>query len=420
MNKLTAYLQERIRKPAVNSEKGRGVNVVDGSDTTVSNDNTTVWDYKRMLDNDGTIKGLYSIFKNVVLSLPWTVEGPNADIILDNFTKPPGKGGMSTTMRQIFSHMLLAKLYGWAPFEKVSTVYEGRVILSKLAPRSVFNYEILIDSKGGFNGLKQLDPKVDIGVPNSFVFTINGEHDPIYGESAFKAAYKHWLKKRDLDDLDDRAAERYTVPPEVLKAPKSSTEAERNDATRRVQKKRFNSVITLIKGDDGEGYDLETLNPTLNMNLEKINYHDFQIARSVGMQWVLIVGSGSVSGSYALSKDQSQTFVQALEETTSTMEEYINKYIIAPLIDINDPSATEYPKFKIGSVPNDKLIDLIQGLLPAAGVSSGVAKAVNQKAAEYLGAEAEDAELEPTEPAPSVEPPVEDDSLDNPIEDVVE
>ena len=384
-------LRKIFKRPRVNSETGQAYNVADETGVITNLDNITPDDYKRMLDSDGTIKGLYNTFKNVVLSLPWTVEGPNAEMIMDNFTKPYGHGGMSITMREVIAHMLLAKLYGWSPFEKVYTVHEGRIILQKLAPRSVFNYEIRSDKKGGFNGIKQVEPEKLIDIPNSFVFTINTEHARLYGESDFKTAYKHFLQKEALDKLDDKAAERYTVPPEVLTTPHGTTPAERSNSVREVQDKGFNSVITLPSGTAESGdYKLESLNPTIMSNLAKIDYHNYEAARSLGMQFIMIVGASSVSGSYALSKDQSQIFIQSVEETTTSIEESLNKYVIAPLIAVNNPGATEFPVFKFGNVPNDKLIDLAAEILKTAQVSEELRDVANKTAINYLGEEAEE------------------------------
>jgi hypothetical protein len=97
-----------------------------------------------------------------------------------------------------------------------------------------------------------------------------------------------------------------------------------------------------------------------------IEHHNRQICLSVLAQF-LMLGATS-TGSYALSKDQSDFFYDSLQATSNNIKDTINKYAIQQLIDINWPGTKEYPKLevdKIGALDKQAFATAINALVGA-------------------------------------------------------
>ena len=379
-------LRNLFKKPRINSEAGTNTTYSGYVATNIkTRTDLDKEEYDEMLESDAVVKGLINIFRATVLSLNWTIEGGSDEarqLVDDNFRKPPELGGMELSMRKVISHMLTARVYGWSPFEKVFTILGGNILLKKLAPRSVYNYEIVKNSKGGFNGLKQIEPETTIGINNSFVFTLG---DGLYGKSSLTTLYSYWYRKQQLNRLDDIAAEKYTVPPEILMMPSNTQDDERRQVAQGIQKKKANAVIGL-PGSESEGYKLEALNPTLNPNIQRVEWCNLEMARAMGMQFFMLIniGASTATGSYALSKDQSTLFVNEVRDVAAEIEEAINKDIIPQLVMLNFPDTTELPRFKFSPVQDDNTLDFIKTLI-SSNINSSLSDVLNKAAARVLG-----------------------------------
>ena len=78
----------------------------------------------------------------------------------DMFNLPPQAGGMTSSKYKIVKHLLLAILEGFSVMEEVRQIptegpLKNKVTLRKLAHRDSRTIRFLVDSNGGFNGVKQ-------------------------------------------------------------------------------------------------------------------------------------------------------------------------------------------------------------------------------------------------------------------------
>lgn len=332
----------------------------------------SIKDLRYMKDHDGTIASLYKIMKMPILANSWRIDissdateaqkqaaQDQADLIADNFTRPPHKGGMSTPFRLVLSRMLKAMIDSHALAEKVLAINDqGKIVYRKIAFRDVDSITILTDDKGGFAGYKQSYYSkatkkivhVEVPVEYCFLYTYNKDEDEVFGQSAFHAAYYHWDRKRRLYYLYEQSVEKGAMPPKMLEVLDGN---EDSDSTKSANLKAMtnfgiDSAVLVPTGYSLKPYEAGKgrIDP-----MPGIDHHNAETARSVLAQFILL-GSTSDTGSFALSKSHSDIFMMALRGTMNEIEEHINSYLIPQLIDYNFETQY-YPEFKFNDMSED-------------------------------------------------------------------
>lgn len=358
--------------PAVDQEVGTGVSpkssmLFNGEAYDVSK--LKIADFVKMRKNDGTARALYSIMTMPILSLPWDIKADpddtdeeQASFVWEALTLPPHKGGMTTPMSLVIADMLRAILEGYRLFELVYTINpQGKVVYSKIAPRDNQTLTIRVDERGGFNGAKQTAMfgsdylEVIIPVERCFLYTFGKEMNPIFGESAFIAAYSHYDEKRKLYYLGRLAAQALSIPPKVATAPKNAKQDQMDNVASALNNLVGVNSATVLP----EGYDLANVNLSNGRFdvMALINHHNAEMARSV-LAHFLMLGTGSSSGSWALSTDQSDMFIMALKSVVKGLEEHITSYLIPNLINYNFDNP-KYPKFEFAEM-NDSTVGILK------------------------------------------------------------
>lgn len=358
--------------PITDQEVGTGVPLKSGmllDGEAIDTSKLKISDYVKMRQNDGTARALYSIMTMPILSLPWDLKADPEDtdevqrvFAEDAFKLPPHKGGMSTPMSLVIADMLRAVLEGYRLFEKVYTINNsGNIVYSKIAPRDNQTLTLRMDDRGGFNGAKQTAMfgsdyrEVIIPVERCFLFTFGKEFNPLFGESAFIAAYQHYDEKRKLYYLGRLAAQALSIPPKVAKSPKGAKQPQMDGVASALNNLVGVNSATVLP----EGYDLASINLSNGRFdvMALINHHNAEMARSV-LAHFLMLGTGSSSGSWALSTDQSDMFIMALKSLVKSLEEHITSFLVADLINYNFETP-HYPKFEFAEM-NDSMIGVLK------------------------------------------------------------
>lgn len=358
--------------PALDQEVGTGVPPRAGmllNGEAIDTSKLKISDFVKMRQNDGTARALYTIMTMPILSLPWDIKadpddenGVQASFVEDALKRPPHKGGMSTPMSLVLADALRAILEGYRLFEKVWTIdAEGRIVYRKIAPRDNQTLTLRYDTRGGFNGAKQLayigDNYTDVIIPveRCFLFTFGKEMNPLYGESAFIAAYQHYDEKRKLYYLGRLAAQALSIPPKVGKAPKNAKQPQMDSVASALNNLVGVNSATVLP----EGYDLANVNLSNGRFdvMALINHHNAEMARSV-LAHFLMLGTGSSTGSWALSQDQSDMFIMALKGVKNLLEEHINSYLLPELHSYNFENP-KYSRFEFAEM-TDGMIGVLK------------------------------------------------------------
>lgn len=326
-------------------------------------------DFERMRQSDGTFMAINNLLTLPILATNWDIvaddendpTGEQAEFVRNAFMRPPERGGMTTPFHLVLAEMLRALAEGYRYFEKVYTLSpDGKIVYRKLAGYDADTITIKTDNKGGFDGVDQRltlgDDPVHIPVEKSFLFTNGKERNWLKGESMFVAAAYHYEEKHQLYYLGRLQAQAGSIPPRVARAGERSTQ-EAMDAVAQTLSDlvELNSAVVLPFG-----YEMQSLGSVAKVDiLPLITHHNLEMTRSVLAQAIMLGGEGS-SGSWALSKDQTDLLNLVLEGIMKNIEYHISAYLIPDLTEFNFAKPS-YPQFKFAG-----LTDATLGILETA------------------------------------------------------
>ena len=166
---IISNLRTNLAKPAApqtSSEIGTSsVGLIPSifNDEFIDMSKVQVDDYKLMLDSDGTVQALYNTIVMPLLGSNWTIEADNdtpkaveqSAWLEETLRTPPHKGGMSTPFDLVLAQALRAVVEGFAGFEKVYELVDGKIVYKKIAWRDPTTITMYTDDRGGFNGFRQ-------------------------------------------------------------------------------------------------------------------------------------------------------------------------------------------------------------------------------------------------------------------------
>lgn len=367
-------------------------------------DEISIKDYRRMLDSDTTVEALYNIFTMSILAATYHIDADSEDVdeaqaefVRRNLLEPPHKGGMQTPMNLFIDQSLIAIYEGFALFEKVYELRDGKLVLKRLAHRDSTTLTLIRDEVGGFGGAKQRTTDIDgaaqeviIPAYKCFLFTYGKSRNYLYGRSAFKSLYPRYDKKRRLEYLDSVALQADAIKPKVLKRTVDGVVSEqlkkaRNKALEVLGRLgKHNSVASIPYG-----YELDVLNTEGRDPHQSIERQNSEMARAFHASVILTATQGSASnvGSYSLSTNQKDLLQTAITGVMRLLESHINQYLIADLIDLNF-AERHYPEFHFDT-PDESIISAVfeafKLLVQKDRISDDIATGIEESTATRLG-----------------------------------
>lgn len=383
--------------------------VFEGFDSEESRvDDIKIEDYRKMLDNDTTVEALYNIFTMSILAATYHIDADSndegevqAELVRRNLLEPPHKGGMQTPMSLFIDQSLAAIYEGFALFEKVYEVRDGKLVLKRLAHRDATTLTLIRDTDGGFGGTKQRAADSDgvyheviIPAHKCFLFTYGKSRSYLYGRSAFKPLYPRYDKKRRLEYLDSIALQADAIKPKVLRR---ITDGVVTDELKRARNKALDVLGRLGKRNSVAslpyGYELDVLNTEGRDPHQSIERQNSEMARAFHASVILTATQGSASnvGSYSLSTNQKDLLQTAITGVMRLLEAHINQYLIADLIDLNF-AERHYPEFHFDT-PDESIISAVfeafKLLVQKDKVSDDIAAGIEESTATRLGIDLE-------------------------------
>lgn len=367
-------------------------------------DEISIKDYRRMLDSDTTVEALYNIFTMSILAATYHIDTDSedadeaqAEFVRRNLLEPPHRGGIQTPMNLFIDQSLIAIYEGFALFEKVYELRDGKLVLKRLAHRDSTTLTLIRDDVDGFGGAKQRTTdatgafqEVTIPAYKCFLFTYGKNRNYLYGRSAFKSLYPRYDKKRRLEYLDSVALQADAIKPKVLKRTvdgvvSGQLEKARNKALQVLGRLgKHNSVASIPYG-----YDLDVLNTEGRDPHQSIERQNSEMARAFHASVILTATQGSASnvGSYSLSTNQKDLLQTAITGVMRLLESHINQYLIADLIDLNF-AERHYPEFHFDT-PDESIISAVfeafKLLVQKDRISDDIATGIEESTATRLG-----------------------------------
>lgn len=366
-------------------------------------DKVSIATYREMVDRDPTIESLYNIFTLPVIAATYRIdpdENDNAEtqaeFVRRNLLEPPHKGGMELPFSLFLDQLLLATIDGFQLWERVYRIDDaGLLALRKLAHRDSIGLTLKRDKFGGYAGAAQrvnymgkwID--VELDAYKTFLFTHNKARSFLYGRSAFKSLYKPYDKKRRLEYLDSIALQNDAIKAKILKR------TEPGDLGKEGKKARDKALAVLSKLGETKpvasipyGFDVDTIKSDGRSPHESIERQNSEMARAFLATFALLGSQGKSSnvGSYALSDNLADMLMTSIKGFMTKIEEHINQYLIADLIDLNFADK-HYPEFHFDDITSDVvevMTEAFQKLLEKDKISDEMVQGIEEAAANRL------------------------------------
>ena len=332
-------------------------------------DRPSVQDIWNMIGNDAQAHQLFTALKLPLKSVEFDIlagEGDKGerDFVEWALNATARQGGMTTPMRTVVSQMGNALAFRIAPFEKVWRVveegeYKGFHTLHKLGYRPPSTVSIRSDENGSFNGFIQRAYKgnkyktIVVAPEKSLVYIHNFDVAGLNGMTAFDTVYKNYINKLKVSFFYFAFLENVAFPRTLVKVAGDDPE-ELQGLLDKARMLATQGILGLYDTETIESYESQRNTRDYQSALE---YLDWQMAKSVLGQF-LDLGTSGERGSYALSKDKSSFFYNALEAVLLDISEAINNYVIADLAQYNYGHDAAFPRIRFKPL-NDETADAV-------------------------------------------------------------
>ena len=326
-------------------------------------DRVTVNDYNLMLDRYGKAGTLEQVLTLPIRSAPHSIQrGPASSEVTDwvaqTLLAPSNNGGMTTPINTVIAQALSAIVHRKAYFEKVFTEKDGKVTYDKVAWRPPSTCYIQRDGQtGAFEGFRQIPYRLEntdeVFIPaNRAMVYIHGQHrNPLEGHSDFNITYWCYQTSLKIKFLWFSFLENQSLPKTVVQHP-DPTEAVRG--AQQIRTLRQNGVV----GIDNQFVvnPLETSGTGGGQFREALQWLDSEASGSVLAGFTDLTSSASSgTGSFALSKDQTDFFLMSRQSTSRELADTFNQFLIPDLVRYNFGPDTPSPVFEFGPIAQDDM-----------------------------------------------------------------
>lgn len=342
-----------------------------------------------MLSVDWKGRTLEAVLTLPLMRADWKLKAESGDKgaaerLEELLRRPSNHDGMTTPMRTVIGQTAAARLFRKSFFAKGfkldTQADDGTVMYSAIRRRPASTCRLRLTEDGDFAGFEQdqqfiarhrqpgesTDP-IKFEPKQSFVY-VHGQHrDPLRGTSDIEIAYACWRTKQKVVMLWLNFLEAQALPRTIVHA-KSGDVGKARKAARTIAGLRSSGVGVI----DGDNMDINTLDVAgrgPQSFIEAIKYLDQSASNSVLAGFTdLTASAGSGRGSYALSKDQSDFFLQASEAVAAEMADAFTNFLVADLARYNygDATAPVFMFDPLASVDQQPVLDLLKTLATAA------------------------------------------------------
>jgi phage gp29-like protein len=336
--------------------------------------------YDKMWRSDARIAACLLFRELPLRGVPWSVEPASedaqdveiAEALEDNLFE-----GMSPTWDSFLQHVFLMHKYGFSIFEKVWEITDEGIRFAKLAPRlpsSLYQWDL--DETGGLKGIIQFVQVgstfkfVPIPVEKLLVFTHGKQGANFEGVPVLRAAYQSWFYKTNMYRIDGIALERHALGILTFTTPTGAEDAEKKRVDE-MGKRLYAHEQAWVRLTEGYTLDVKGLTGTVRETLPSAEMHNKAIAEAILGDDLLGLGSGD-TGSWALSKDKSSSFMLRLKADVTNITDTMNAYAIKPWVDYNY-NVEKYPKLTCGKLETrdiEKYVTAVGALITAGGLTS--------------------------------------------------
>lgn len=301
-------------------------------------------------------------------------------------------GGCKTSLEEIVELSTSAISYKRAFFEKVWTRGTGdfadALVYDKLGWRPQTTCRMRRDPKNGdFAGFEQeafyVGPEIaqghwpiEIPAQRAFVHLHDRRRDPLNGSSDMEIAYWCWKTKQKILFLWFQFLENVSLPRTLVTGPDIATA---NAMAAQIAKLKGSGVLPVVgkTGSRASGHSLDVT--TLDVSgkgaeqfMNAIQWLDNAASDAVNAGFVNLTGGtgnmGQAGGSYALSKNAGDLFLQREESKTHELSHSIRRHVFAPLVRANKGPSASVPHLRFEPLNDEDKSTAVELLQTALGV----------------------------------------------------
>lgn len=382
-------------------------------------------DLHEMLRKDYKAQQIEKVLSLPIISAEYTIlaapgDKGEAEWLKTYWETDAFSGGCRTGLDQIIGLMTSGFLYKRAYFEKVFATgigdFEGKIVYDDVAFRPQTTCRLMRDPHNGrYVGFEQeayyLGPEISkpnhwpIQIPanRAFVYTHGTRRDPLNGVSDVEVAYWAYKTKMKILMLWFQFLQAVSLPRIVVRAGDGTTAT---NIAQQIAKMKSSGVLPVATpaGPDSVGIDsLDVSGKGSEQFSNAIDWLDTVATDAVLAGFLNLTGKVNMShfgGSYALSKDASDFFLQSLEAKTREMEWQIREGLFAPLIFHNFGRNAAVPKLQfepLNDIDKDNAIELLKQAMaapPGGPVPTSFIADLAGQVASYLGLDGEEAKAD--------------------------
>lgn len=372
-------------------------------------------DLVKMLERDYKARQIESVLSLPIMSAEREIGGikgdkGEADWMNGYWDADPIDGGCKTNLDQIIGACTTAITFKKAFNELVfKEGFENKIVYDKVAFRPATTCRMKRDPKNGnFLGFEQeayyAGPTITEGYfpiqierQRAFVYVHGQRLDPLNGTSDLEIANWCYRTKQKLLFLWFQFLESVALPRTIVKA--TDVEVAKQIASQ-IARMRGSAVIPIGTNGAAANVDVQPLDVSgkgSDQFQAAIRWLDTAATNSVLAGFLDLTGSaangirGGGGGSYALSKDASDYFLQFEEAKVHEIERSIRRDLFAPLIRYNFGKSGKVPKLKFEPLnTEDKsaqiaMLSSFAAMPPGGSVPTEFVGMLAQQVATYFG-----------------------------------
>lgn len=336
-------------------------------------DDWTVEEMREGLRRDGKLVELDQIMSLMIRSAPWSLIPVSEDSqeeqrmcqeLTDDLQQ------MDTPMDEVIGQMTSAFAFRRSHHEKVYTRIGSRIGYSKVAFRPQESCEVIRSKKRGGQiiGFKQTVPdETDpVRILNPYALTyVHGIHrEPIRGQSALEIAYQCYQLKWKIKFLWYNFLEGQNLPRTIVFG---NSETGTKNAVQAIARLKSAGVAGVPKDWVDKIQPLDVSGKGAAEFKSALDWLDSEASGSILAGFTTI--PGKEVGSYAMSKDQTDFFVQMQNGNAREMGSALRQYLLADVVRLNYGVDAPVPMFNIGPLQREtaeSLTSLLSQLATAA------------------------------------------------------
>jgi Protein of unknown function (DUF935) len=421
----TLRAEDGFDLPKLGVEEGSVFGWFDRQHQSLSYDGNFLVDYAdwaardmfEMLGKDYKARQIENVLSLPVMSAEYQIAAVKggereAEFLNNYFGADRFSGGPRTSLDQIIGLCTSAFFYRRAYFEKVwrkgTGDFEGKIVYDDIAFRPQTTCRLRREPlTGRYAGFEQeayyLGPEIRqnnlwptyIPPSRAFVFTHGTRRDPINGASDMDVAYWAWKTKQKVLLLWFQFLQGVALPRTIVKA--NDIQTSRNIA-REIARMKGSGVLPVAVpgGPDSVGIDLlDASGKGSDQFREAIQWLDNAATQSVLAGFLDLTSSANEGhGSYALSNDASDFFLQSLEAKTREIEDQVRSGLFAPLIYHNFGPTAKVPTLQfepLNDIDKATAVALLQTAIaapPGGPIPSSFIAGLAEQVSHYLGLDA--------------------------------